>query len=706
MRQIISGIFLFTLLALSSTWVYAHQWPQRELGANEKLFFNEAKIDEIRARIDSYPWAQSLYDEFRQNIAHPQPLVGYPQSWGNSHWTRDAALYYRISGDEKYISQAVTHIVRSFALDKVERQKLFPDTTKRNSNLWTWLMFRGGLFVAYDLLKTHPQMQPYVPAMNQRLDEIITESRRFSRSIKRVGNTGFWAVTVGLGMAGFLRDDSVAIREAINNPSYGFKAVLAQFRDDGSFCPEPFRYCYDYVTCCLTILAEASRFNGGEDMYNYVAPNGASMKKMIDSYFSVISATGEGLSNGDMGEFISIVGNSAVLEAARLYNNEQTYRVTQKLDIFNYIYKDPKIAWAIAHNPNRNEKDFTFFGYTALTHGLPLDNAEAPEARSGVYHQMGDAIIRSVEGKEFWDSDAAMIHVRAGEGLISHNHKDQFHFTLNAFGKNIYTDWFYRWDYLAPRLSNGYSNQTPISTRAVAHNTVVVDCSEPTSSDMRFSDIRRMGGMQIFTADGQVYDGVQHKRTFGVTREYIMDIFEISSQEIHTYDYIIHAQGQATYKGVGAWSEYSRINTDYKMSPIDKRSSRDDNIWFADANKATTKEILTADFMGNDGTGARTKILNNSSSEVIAAGVPYYISPQGWDDVASVIDMPQRKPVMIVRREAKSTTFFALHQPCDNKTKELNFYQDEDLLIVSGATFTDNYNLKTGSYYRNPEGVN
>ena len=624
---------------------------------------------------------------------------------------RDAALYYRISGDEEYLPKAVKQIVDGFQLEKPNK-KLFADTTRVNTFFWSWIMYRGGLFFAYDLLKTHKLLKPYEAVMNQRLDEIIAEGFRYKNHIKRLGNTQFWGIT-GLGLAGFLSGNKPAIDEAING-KFGFKAVLGKFRDQGQFWPEPILYSFGYVDCCLSILAETSLFNNFENLYTYIAPNGASISRMIESYAAVSNPNGMLVVNGDNSETVHVVGAKIASSAARMFGMKgNTARPLQKMEIYNYRLKNPTAAWIIKQNPERDEPDFEFWGYTALYFGSDLTHAQTPVAQSVICPEMGNAIIKPTEGLHYWNSDALTVHFRNGASQQFHSHNDYFHFTLHAFGMNLYHDWFYKWDYLAPRASNGFRNKTPFSALILNHNTVVVDFREPDRSVIKveqekpeikgvaFSDLTYSGEMQLVSAKGEIYKGVVQKRTLAVTKDYVIDVFEIVSASPHNYDYVIHSYGKADYPELKAWKPYSQINDEYKLDKIDQKSNLENNVWIASAKIALCNKNVIVNFKNNDSIGSYTTLLQQKGNQIIAGSTPVKIEGVGLDESLNTYqEIPERKPMFIARRNATSTTYFALHQPYKNNAKRHQFRRDGYNLIVSGEKFTDTYNYKTGSYHR------
>ena len=697
---------LFILLVCvfsTTTFLYARQWPDTPLGGDEKLLFNEAMIVQMRERIDKYQWARNLYKKIQDELSVPAaPQVGEGERFAVGIWHKNAALYYRISGDERYLPDVTSAIISTFKLDKAT-QPLFSDTTKVSRSHWEWCMYKSNLLVAYDLLKNHRTLAPYKELMNHRLDEIIAHGYRYLRGRKTVNNTGFWVTTV-LGMAGYMRGDKTAIAEAIDG-ACGFKAKLAEFRDEGRFNPEPINYTTNYIDCCLLILAEASRNNSMEDLYAYVAPNGASLKRLADSYFDIANANGMAVGNGDFGDYVLVNEDKVFYGGIDIfYGKRGPHRSCDKMAIFNARYKDPKFAWAIAQNPAHDNRCFTFWGYTVFTHGTETTNAKAPQIESKIFPEMGNAIIRSVEGPSYWNSDAITAHMRSGKPLKTHNQNDHFNLTINAYGKNIYKDWFVRWDYLAPKASNGNRNATPLSPRIIGHNTVSVDFAQPTVFNVKFSDITRQEGMQLVSASGEVYKGVHQNRTIGVTKEYVIDIFTLSSDQEHNYDYALHSVGKASYLGVGSWHDYMQLNDEYKMEKIDKQATRPNNIWFSNVRRSQAQNNnVVVDMIDTDHIGIVATLLtdSNTNTEVFAAETPYFVSIKGWDDTNYTAKIPERKPMTVFRRKGKSAEFCVLHQPYQNKvSNKLQLSRKGNLLVIDGDTFTDTLDIQNFNYHR------
>lgn len=690
----------------------ASKWTNHYSGGNEKLMYDSQIIEETRQRIDRYPWAEKLYQRLKRELAQPEVYYKQPDDYGDdlmqAHWVRDAALCYRIDGDECHIDEVVKRIVKYFMLHKMDKPRFNPDTTRVNQYFWSWGLHATFHLAAYDMIKNHHKMLPYRNAMKSRIEEVIREGLRYERNIRRLGNTQFWGVTT-LGVFGFMADDAHAIDVAINGKN-GFKQSMLRCRDEARFWPEPIHYIHGYVDACMMILAETARKNNyPEDLYHYTAPNGASILRTYESFIEMVNPDGFAFANGDHGEWPILMNGEVKIEGTPVLpsGGKATWCAEYQYHLYHKIYGTPLTAWLVSLNPARDEKHMTFWGYSALTHGEEVTNAQVPEVHSVIYPEMGSAYIKSVEGRDYWNSGALTAHMRNGASQQFHSNNDHFAIVINAFHKNIYNHWFTRWDYLCPR--KGRANHTPLSQRIVNHNTVMVDCQEPSPSlinyraakpevsGLPFSKIERQGDMQRVSCEGEVYAGVWQRRTICTTREYVLDLFELRSDTPHVYDYMLHSLGQSTFKGVSEWQDYPQLATEYRLREIDSKSTREDRWWLMNTRKAAVKEDLSMNFLDEDKVGIYTTLFYEPDTQFITTELPYYVSTKGWD--ASRI-FP-RRPMVVVRREAKNTMFVAVHQPYKGiKSKPFKVKRDGNIVTVKGVGFVDTYDLETGVYLR------
>ncbi|WP_372756100.1 hypothetical protein [Labilibaculum sp.] len=687
------------LLSCNSSDKY---WPDEDLGGDEKLFFNENDFIRMRSNIDQYEWAENLYVKLKEAVLDTTIYYPFGQAsdWSKSFITREAAIYYRISGDTTMLPFVKSQIINEYKLQSLD-QSLFKKGEKL-SGFWSWGMFRMGNLAAWDLVKKHPLFQDIVPAMNQRLDEIIDRGFDYNEAITRLGNTQFLGVTT-LGIAGFLRSNSAAVDTAING-SNGYKASLLRFRDK-TFWPEPLKYDYGYVASAMHMLAEASKTNKLENLYRYTAANGASFKGMMDGFMSLMLTDGALPVCGDGTRYVDVVDNKVYKQGKCFFKEKQSaYRTNIKVDLLYSKYKNPEYAWLASQNLQRDAWDFNFWAWTALTHGVLLGEVKAPSAKSVAYQEFGSALLRADTTENYWGSDAISAYVRNGASLQFHSHNDHFALGITAFKKQTYFDNYLGWDYLAPRASRGNRNATPFSNTILAHNTIAIDFREPDKNVIKlarknpeipgakFSEITTSGPMQILSTKGSIYNGVNQCRTIGITSDYVLDVFECESYENHNYDYILHSYGDLSFNFGLTFEAYNTLNKEYGLAKIDKVSKREDNLWLLNTQKANVDSTFKAVFIDKDSIGMCIIVAGDPETEIFSTQVPFYIKREGFDaELPS--NIPKRKPALIVRRKNNSLRFIVLHVPFKNKIPRYKLMVKEDKVIIQSPEYTDEFSL-------------
>jgi hypothetical protein len=371
------------------------------------------------------------------------------------------------------------------------------------------------------------------------------------------------------------------------------------------------------------------------------------------------------------------------------------------LEILYRAYKDPKYAWLIEQSKERVSYDVTVWGDNTLTYGIPIVKKEVPAFKDGVYPEYGHAMISNVNGENYWKGENVTLHLRNG-CMISHGHNDAFHIELFAYGKQIYPEWYRAWEYLAPRASNNFRNRTPLSQKALGHNTVVVDKKNPDFprhnqveqiNDITFSGIKESGNLKYISLTGSVYKGVSQKRTLGITSNYLLDIFECSSDDIHIYDYILHDEGVFELVTKTKMTTYDGFSKDYQLKPIDSTAIAEDNVWLRNGKKSILHQPWQGSFIDNQKRRVNIFVGGEKATEVFLTNTPFYINEKGWDSTPDSV-RKIAKPMLIVRRNCKSTSFIVVHQLTDlNNPFKVNIKNSEidirakgfhDLIKISG----------------------
>lgn len=682
-------------------------------GGDEKLFINEQDFARIRKNIKQFEWAKKRFEVLKntvylsENEYYENHWKGSWRQWSTGQYLKYIAIHYRLTGDETKLIQIKEHLISEFKLDKmgIPFNKLGLPVSKE---IWSWGMSRMNYFWAWDLVKNHPLMSSIKDAIMIRFEEITQQYFQYEdKFIGRLGNTQFWGISA-MGVVGFLTSNEEAIERSING-KFGLKTALETKLRDGKFWPEPTNYTIHYVLCAMSLLAEASRVNKYEDLYHYVSPNGGSIKGIIDGLFDLCYPQGLLASNGDAAYRAIINANGEI--AKNQYSggylfNDTNDRVVNKFEIFYKAYKDPKYAWVINKLEDRFCNDVTVWGDNTLIYGVPLENDKVPSFQSSVFQAHGHAMISTVEGENYWEGKNNILHVRNGNTTQYHGNDDPFHIDLFVNGKMIYLDWDIAWNYLAPRPSRNNRNKTPISHYSLGHNTVVVDKKGPDKrryqlpqrtdefNDIVFSDIKDSGQMKTISLEGSIYNGVNQKRTLGITPNYLLDIFECTSDDIHTYDYILHDEGTFEFYTKIELEDYDDFNKDYKLEPIDSESKGEGNYWLRKGKKGLVNKSWQGGFTDKDEKRTIINVGAEEGTEVFVTNTPMVVG-NGWDNTPDNLKKIS-KPIIIIRRVCKSTKFIVVHQ-LTNLDKPFKVIRSENKIEIITEDYSDTIELKDDS---------
>jgi hypothetical protein len=179
--------------------------------------------------------------------------------------------------------------------------------------------------------------------------------------------------------------------------------------------------------------------------------------------------------------------------------------------------------------------------YPSLFFGLrPIDPAKVrpPPAPSRVFPQRGLALLRADESPAYWTGAAPAVAMRLATPY-AHHVQDSFSLCgLYAFHRPVYVNHVHSTNYTG--VDPGWSN----SMRA--HMGVIVDCATPRTvgeapvrhhfcAQAKFLAVRAAG----------VYEGVDQTRALVLTREYLLDVFDLKSDRPRYYLWLAHTFGRA-----------------------------------------------------------------------------------------------------------------------------------------------------------------
>ncbi len=694
----------------------------------KSVLLDESEREEMRRKVTDTDWAPKLVDRLRKSIERDprQPanyyetIQYYIHTPAFARQARDRALVYAATGEEEPLKPMVDAFRREFRLDAMDQPldaeppaELGGINTDRVKNWrpaqWSYNLMRGPYFYAYDLTRHHPvwDRQGLGERLEQRFAEILRIQKPMLAGARGWGNTTTWFAAAGALLGAMLGDDE-AVDLAINGPM-GFKSILG-FLVDGHFWPEPVSYGHHYVSCVLTIVAEVARHTGREDLYRWETSEGVSLKSMYDGLLKLLFAHGRFGANADGGgtsEYANLrreeeftTWNSPV---DRLWNHRHN-RNANKFEIAYRAYRDPQYAWVLSQEPERDMWDREFWGYSALTHGVPLGESTPPDATSHVWRCYGASLVRGDETADYWNGNAPAVYLCKGQNQ-AHGHSDTGSIILNALDRNLYPDLQYKWNYQAridPETGEDL-NPVPYSKTRFAHNTVSVDCGESTGHVPQLGGIRRSGPMKITS----ISDGAaQMRRTVGVTPEYVFDwvcVGRLAGPEEkpeHTFDYHLHGLGVPELDGVEDLEKYTTLGEEYGMGVIDTRSDAPGNQWIRPGKAGSTdgqwQAIMREErpLDPSEPRGVCIRVLGEQDTKVITGNVPDYVSMEGWDATQPEEGSPSRLGLLVVRRNAPATEFIVVHQPFKGTgPAPMEISRSGDEIQIGGPGFCDTIEL-------------
>ena len=147
-------LFIIALLLFVSVDFFA-QMPIQIYGGDERLIFRENNFIEIRQRIQNHAWASNLFEQLKERVVKGAQVRNQDFSGvvTKSYWAEEAAIYYRICGDETYLPK-IKEILVSYYKLKQPDVPLFNPNKPVSSYFWSRIMFDDcRLMTAYDLTK-------------------------------------------------------------------------------------------------------------------------------------------------------------------------------------------------------------------------------------------------------------------------------------------------------------------------------------------------------------------------------------------------------------------------------------------------------------------------------------------------------------------------------------------------------------------------
>ncbi len=478
-------------------------------------FFNPTEIEELRAAIETQPWAKRCYHESLKDAADgyvaesPFRLPEEPNLRTDSGRCKIIGLVYQLSQDRKY-AQGVRERLLAYA----ER---FPEGNLcRGDYSYVTGYALHDTAITYDLIYDSGVLGA---ADHEKIEAMLREGfagmSRY-RSVMEVNNRG--AVCLGaMAAIAFCLQDRELVEWTINGP-YGFNYHMHKGVGDDGLWIEGISYTYMALggTGGSGYLSVAeSAHHAGIDLYSHPR-----FKRLLNAPLEYAFPDSGLPANGHCSYDASLLGQQ---EARRYFKPWVRLR-------------DPRYAWVISEGL-KIESWLPLGDHSSDLFLLPGDlkadfsGGQAPTLTTTLFPQIGHAMLRSGEGEN-------EICVLLDYGPFgSHGNPDKLSLTLYAHD-----------NLLSPDGITGYWWPTTFlyECATIGHNTVVVDeRTQFPTPDKQLNTWMPARRIKIVDAeDSEANLGVKMRRSLALAEGYLLDLFAVQSDEEHRYDWAYHNFGQ------------------------------------------------------------------------------------------------------------------------------------------------------------------
>ncbi len=609
------------------------------------LFLNSAEIAEIKQKVETYDWAKSAYDALQ---ARADSLIGVeisvPETGGGfyhdddatayaiterhyelSDRARDLGLMYQFTGDAAYaekakeIMLAYTETYATYEItDSKGRTGDAADAggraTSQAINEARWII---PLAWSFDLI--HDQMSE---AERTTIEDKLLRPAAELIMLNNEGrhNHQTW-YNSGVGVIGFVLEDAEYIWYALLKDDSSLNYQLDKsVTDDGMWYEGSMHYQF-YVLRAFLPLMEATH-HAGFNVYD-----NPQYKALFD--FMVTYAD----PNLEM----------PTINDGRVVNLTDSDRVTY----YELAYRrlgDPTYVPIIEQSQRTD--------LNALLYGVgELGESASPAWETELYADSDLAVLRSGSADSGIQATVNFMGYQGG-----HSHADQMSFVLYGNGEELSPD--------MGSIKYRLPEQEGYFKTSVAHNVLVVDgtSQERALGATMTKFIAENSVQMIQTRSSDLYEGVTLQRTLLMNDDYLIDLFNATSADAHTYDWV--------YRNFGNFSTDSD-----GFAPLDELSGVDGYGYLTGVESVQLDTDLQADWTVSADANVRATLLGAPGTTYVTARGP--IAARVGDEIAG-----QPIPIIISRREGVvSTQFASIIQPYGDSAELITL---TDVSIESG----------------------
>jgi len=425
---------------------------------------------------------------------------------------RDLALVYALTDDCQYADAACEILMQyarayrnyagaSDAREWMLRGRVFNQAL--TEALWavpiihSYDLIRRSLAQEQDAKIVERLLRPLGETMTIAQDELVYRQKNLK------SNYNAWLMAV-LGLLGYALGDDALVERACDS----FRAHLAAAILPDGFEYEGTPYYHNFVALAHSILAEAARANG-RDLYAERAPQGQSIESMWRAFASLAFADG------------SI---PAINDGAYYFGGPFDSEICETFEIAFARTRAPEFAWLIRqHSGNKRDT------WAGLLFGeQDIADARTPRRASICFSDVGIAVLRA-------EASAQEICVPFGAHAGSHSHLDRLAPQIFPFATDAGTPLY------------GVESRVKWFQQTAAHNAIVVDGK---SQAQCAGQLKNFDTTTLQLSADDAFLGVRFSRAVTLTHGALTDSVVLDSDSEHTFDWIIHIDGECEFDNV------------------------------------------------------------------------------------------------------------------------------------------------------------
>ena len=362
-------------------------------------------------------------------------------------------------------------------------------------------------------------LYPIADTLSKAHDSLIAQNKVDSNYVA-------WLIAA-IGTIGFNINDEKLIHRSIEGVG-GFKAHFeASILADG-FQYEVTPYYHNFVALAFIDLAEAA-LSHDINLYDFKASKGRAKGQSISSLWEAMAkltlADGTIPELNDGSYWQESIYDSEICDVYELALSQESNAIKQESYIS--ILKNAYRRRSNDNNTNETAKRGSWVALLRASQDINIDIQA--EQHSVCLEDSGFAVLQN-------NHNILAACIPFGDFAGSHSHFDRLAPSIYPFSLDAGTPLY------------GIKARVTWYQQSLAHNTVVVDkVSQNKAQDIL---LESFGDDTISLRADSLYDGVTMGRCLQLSTNRLTDIFELSSQSEHCYDWLCHTDGTWTFQDI------------------------------------------------------------------------------------------------------------------------------------------------------------